>query len=225
MKYMHSYLERTQSGECRKKWRKKQLPNTKIHFCICNLLIPCTIIFTGKAACINRLCITPKELDYRLGEFGHYCPVCLALHHHLVDCSETVALTHAAEYKRRYYRLCYENHLEVLDLQIMITYIWLNSFHTCPEFNLYYGVFTIEIPVNSWRVCGTSLSTQPPTAPPTAKKADSTPGEKQIPKAGWNEGLLSCHLHGWKAEVYNHVKNYNSLFIKSSWSITCSEYV
>ncbi|KAM4529308.1 adenylate kinase 9 [Fundulus diaphanus] len=67
---------------------------------------------SGKAACINRLCITPKELGCRLGEFGHYCPVCLALHHHLVDCSETAALTHAAEYKRHYYRLCGENHLE-----------------------------------------------------------------------------------------------------------------
>ncbi|XP_047243110.1 adenylate kinase 9 isoform X2 [Girardinichthys multiradiatus] len=67
---------------------------------------------SGKAACINRLCITPKELECRLGEFGHYCPVCLALHHHLVDCSETAALTNAAEYKRHYYRLCGENHLE-----------------------------------------------------------------------------------------------------------------
>uniref|UniRef100_A0A3Q2NN38 Uncharacterized protein n=1 Tax=Fundulus heteroclitus TaxID=8078 RepID=A0A3Q2NN38_FUNHE len=59
-----------------------------------------------------KLCITPKELGCRLGEFGHYCPVCLALHHHLVDCSETAALTHAAEYKKHYYRLCGENHLE-----------------------------------------------------------------------------------------------------------------
>ncbi|KAM4713125.1 adenylate kinase 9 [Anableps anableps] len=67
---------------------------------------------SGKAACLNRLCITPKELDCRLGEFGHYCPVCLALHHHLVDSSEITALTHAAEYKLHYYRLCGENHLE-----------------------------------------------------------------------------------------------------------------
>ncbi|XP_028252479.1 adenylate kinase 9 isoform X2 [Parambassis ranga] len=66
----------------------------------------------GQAACINRLCITPEELKDRLGEFGHYCPVCLALHHHLVDCSETVALTHAAEYKGPYYKMCGENHLE-----------------------------------------------------------------------------------------------------------------
>ncbi|KAI3363735.1 hypothetical protein L3Q82_001351 [Scortum barcoo] len=65
-----------------------------------------------QAACINRLCITPKELQYRLGEFGQYCPVCLALHQHLVDCSEIAALTHAAEYRGHYYRTCGEDHLE-----------------------------------------------------------------------------------------------------------------
>ncbi|XP_014868942.1 PREDICTED: adenylate kinase 9 isoform X2 [Poecilia mexicana] len=69
--------------------------------------------YSGKAACINRLCITPKELNSRIGEFGHYCPVCLALFHHLVDCSETADLTHAAEYKKFYYRLCGGNHLEI----------------------------------------------------------------------------------------------------------------
>ncbi|XP_047429649.1 adenylate kinase 9 [Mugil cephalus] len=79
MKYIHSYLERMQSGQ---------------------------------AACINRLCITPKELDNQLGEFYQYCPVCLALHHHLVDCSEVVSLTNAAEYKGFYYKMCGENHLE-----------------------------------------------------------------------------------------------------------------
>ncbi|XP_072219011.1 adenylate kinase 9 [Leuresthes tenuis] len=66
----------------------------------------------GKAACINRLCITPKEFERRLGEFCQYCPVCLALHHHLVDGSESAALTHAAEYKGYYYNLCCEDHLE-----------------------------------------------------------------------------------------------------------------
>ncbi|XP_030577131.1 adenylate kinase 9 isoform X3 [Archocentrus centrarchus] len=66
----------------------------------------------GQAACINRLCITPNELDCRLGEFGQYCPVCMALHHHLVDSSETAALTHAAEYRGHYYKMCDESHLE-----------------------------------------------------------------------------------------------------------------
>lgn len=70
------------------------------------------LIVTGQAACINRLCITPKELQCRLGEFGLYCPVCLALHH-LVDCSEDEALTHAAELRGRYYKMCGKDHLEV----------------------------------------------------------------------------------------------------------------
>lgn len=69
--------------------------------------------FAGQAACINRLCITPKELHHGLGEFGQYCPVCLALHHHLMDCSEVTVLTHAAEYKGHYYKICGEDHLEV----------------------------------------------------------------------------------------------------------------
>lgn len=69
--------------------------------------------FAGRAACIHRLCITPKELQYRLGEFGQYCPVCLALHYHLVDCSGTTALTHAAEYQGNYYKMCDSDHLEV----------------------------------------------------------------------------------------------------------------
>ncbi|XP_073349311.1 adenylate kinase 9 [Pagrus major] len=79
MKYIHSYLERTNNR---------------------------------KAACINRLCITPRELPYRLGESDQYCPVCMALHHHLVDCSATAALTHTAEYRGHYYRMCGKDHLE-----------------------------------------------------------------------------------------------------------------
>ncbi|KAK1889504.1 Adenylate kinase 9 [Dissostichus eleginoides] len=79
MKYIHSYLERTCSGN---------------------------------AACINRLCITPRELQHRLGEFDQYCPVCLALCHHLVDRSDIAALTHAAEYRGKYYKMCGEDHLE-----------------------------------------------------------------------------------------------------------------
>uniref|UniRef100_A0A3B5A2W7 Adenylate kinase 9 n=1 Tax=Stegastes partitus TaxID=144197 RepID=A0A3B5A2W7_9TELE len=66
----------------------------------------------SQAACINRLCITPRKLEHGLGEFKSYCSVCLALHYHLVDCSETAALTHAAVYRGRYYRMCSENHLE-----------------------------------------------------------------------------------------------------------------
>ncbi|XP_070781653.1 adenylate kinase 9 [Enoplosus armatus] len=65
-----------------------------------------------QAACINRLYITPKELQHRFGEFGQYCPVCLALHYHLVDCSEITALAHAAEFRGHYYKMCGKDHLE-----------------------------------------------------------------------------------------------------------------
>uniref|UniRef100_A0A3Q3Q5R8 Uncharacterized protein n=2 Tax=Monopterus albus TaxID=43700 RepID=A0A3Q3Q5R8_MONAL len=68
--------------------------------------------WNGQAACISRLCITPKELQNRLGEFGQYCPVCLALYYHLVDCSETAVLTYAAEYRGQYYKMCGKDHLE-----------------------------------------------------------------------------------------------------------------
>lgn len=74
--------------------------------------------FAGQAACINKLCITPKELQCRLGEFGLYCPVCLALHHHFVDCSETASLVHAAEYRAHYYKMCGSDHLEVSVLKL-----------------------------------------------------------------------------------------------------------
>uniref|UniRef100_A0A3Q3G287 Adenylate kinase 9 n=1 Tax=Labrus bergylta TaxID=56723 RepID=A0A3Q3G287_9LABR len=65
-----------------------------------------------QSACINRLCVTPTELQNRLGEFGQYCPVCLALHLHLVDCSEIAALTHAVQYREHYYKMCGEDHLQ-----------------------------------------------------------------------------------------------------------------
>ncbi|CAL8315928.1 unnamed protein product [Lota lota] len=66
----------------------------------------------GQAACINRLCITPKEFQSRLGEFGLYCPVCLALFCHLVDTSANISLALAAEYRAHYYKMCCPDHLE-----------------------------------------------------------------------------------------------------------------
>ncbi|XP_019729370.1 adenylate kinase 9 [Hippocampus comes] len=67
---------------------------------------------SGQAGCINRLCVTPREFQRQIGEFGHYCPVCLALQNHLVDCSETASLMYAAEYNRRYFKMCSTQHLE-----------------------------------------------------------------------------------------------------------------
>ncbi|XP_053469806.1 adenylate kinase 9 isoform X2 [Ictalurus furcatus] len=66
----------------------------------------------GQAASIAHLCITPCELQSRLGEFGHYCPVSLALHKHLVDCSLNTSLDLAAEFRRRYYKMASRKYLE-----------------------------------------------------------------------------------------------------------------
>ncbi|KAM9354982.1 adenylate kinase 9 [Pholidichthys leucotaenia] len=85
-----------------------------------------------QAACINRMCITPKELHLKLGEFGMYCPVCLALHYHLLDCSETVALTHAAEYKGHFYKMCSNKHLEAF-LSTPDRFVMPGCPHTLPH--------------------------------------------------------------------------------------------
>ncbi|XP_068933174.1 adenylate kinase 9 [Petaurus breviceps papuanus] len=62
-------------------------------------------IRAGKAASINKLCITPQELISRLGEFGQYCPVSLAEKGELVDCSVTSSLETAAEFRGHYYKM------------------------------------------------------------------------------------------------------------------------
>ncbi|KAK7133640.1 hypothetical protein R3I94_015495 [Phoxinus phoxinus] len=69
-------------------------------------------IHKGQAACINRLCITPRELQSRLGEFGQYCPVSLALHRHLVDCSQNTSLELAAEFSGHFYKMASKESLE-----------------------------------------------------------------------------------------------------------------
>ncbi|KAI5085667.1 adenylate kinase 9 isoform X2, partial [Silurus meridionalis] len=69
-------------------------------------------IHKGQAASIEHLCITPSELQSRLGEFGHYCPVSLALHKHLVDCSHDTYLELAAEFRGCYYKMAFRECLE-----------------------------------------------------------------------------------------------------------------
>ncbi|KFQ77607.1 Adenylate kinase 9, partial [Phoenicopterus ruber ruber] len=66
----------------------------------------------GKAAGIADLCITPEELQYRLGEFGQYCPVSLAEKGELVDCSATSSLQFAAEFQGRYYKMASQEELD-----------------------------------------------------------------------------------------------------------------
>ncbi|XP_052020495.1 adenylate kinase 9 [Apodemus sylvaticus] len=59
----------------------------------------------GKAACIDKLCITPEELISRLGEFKQFCPVSLAETGELIDCSVTTSLEFAAEFRGHYYKM------------------------------------------------------------------------------------------------------------------------
>ncbi|XP_042667754.1 adenylate kinase 9 [Centrocercus urophasianus] len=66
----------------------------------------------GKAASIADLCITPEELQYRLGEFGQYCPVSLADRGELVDCSVTSSLQFAAEFRAHYYKMASQEELK-----------------------------------------------------------------------------------------------------------------
>ena len=61
-------------------------------------------IFTGQAASISCLCITPAEFKNRLGEYSNYCPVRLRDHGELLDCSNQKDLTFAVEYRGFYYR-------------------------------------------------------------------------------------------------------------------------
>uniref|UniRef100_A0A674M9Q3 Uncharacterized protein n=1 Tax=Takifugu rubripes TaxID=31033 RepID=A0A674M9Q3_TAKRU len=57
----------------------------------------------------------------------------MALHHHLFDCSEDEALTHAAEHRGHYYKMCGKNHLEVR--KFLLTpdeFVTLGCPHTLP---------------------------------------------------------------------------------------------
>ena len=50
------------------------------------------------------MCITPKKLDAQLGEFKEYCPVSMAEHNELYDCSAQTSHDLVAEYRGKYYR-------------------------------------------------------------------------------------------------------------------------
>ncbi|KAB1275605.1 Adenylate kinase 9 [Camelus dromedarius] len=78
--------------------KKVQMMNKHVHIYL-------ERIKAGKAACIDKLCISPEELISRLGEFGQYCPVSLAESYELVDCSVTDSLEFAAEFRGHYYKM------------------------------------------------------------------------------------------------------------------------
>ncbi|XP_041351641.1 adenylate kinase 9-like isoform X3 [Gigantopelta aegis] len=69
-------------------------------------------ISEGKASSIANMCITPKEFCQRLGDFGQYCPVSLALRGELVDCSTSPSLEFAAEFRGHYYKMGGKEELE-----------------------------------------------------------------------------------------------------------------
>lgn len=58
-----------------------------------------------KAASIAKLCVTYDEMKSRLGDFGQYCPVCLARQDELVDCSEYRPMDYVAEFQGYYYKM------------------------------------------------------------------------------------------------------------------------
>ncbi|XP_072687900.1 adenylate kinase 9 isoform X6 [Canis lupus baileyi] len=68
-------------------------------------------IKAGKAACIDKLCITPQDLMARLGEFEQFCPVSLAESRELVDCSMAGSLEWAAEFRGHYYKMSSQENL------------------------------------------------------------------------------------------------------------------
>ena len=62
------------------------------------------VLLSGKAASIANMCITPHEFEVRLGDYEQYCPVSLALRGELIDCSKSVSLKYAVEYRGHYYK-------------------------------------------------------------------------------------------------------------------------
>ncbi|XP_055490932.1 adenylate kinase 9 isoform X2 [Leucoraja erinacea] len=67
----------------------------------------------GKAASIAGLCITPYELQSRLGPFKQYCTVSLQLKGELHDCSVDPSLEFAAEFRGHYYKMTSKKALDI----------------------------------------------------------------------------------------------------------------
>ncbi len=114
LRHIHGYLEKIHKGERMQMTHSCQTRITSI----IHSSMTAFCILTGQAACIDRLCITPRELQSRLGEFGQYCPVSLALHCHLVDCSHNTSLELAAEFRGHFYKMASREFLEVKDQMV-----------------------------------------------------------------------------------------------------------
>ncbi|XP_032877861.1 adenylate kinase 9 [Amblyraja radiata] len=67
----------------------------------------------GKAASIAGMCITPYELQSRLGPFKQYCTVSLQLKGELHDCSVDPSLEFAAEFRGHYYKMTSKEALDI----------------------------------------------------------------------------------------------------------------
>lgn len=61
----------------------------------------------NKAASIGDLCITPKELVDRLGDYEQFCPVSLILRDELIDCSENSRTDFVAEFRGKCQMCCF----------------------------------------------------------------------------------------------------------------------
>jgi len=68
--------------------------------------------YQGRAASIKNLCITPAEFKSRVGVFGQYCPVSLALRGEFCDCSSQPNLDLAAEFRGKYYKMASQLELD-----------------------------------------------------------------------------------------------------------------
>ena len=57
------------------------------------------------------MCITPNDIQSRLGEFLDYCPVSLGLKMELVNCADDKSSDLVAEYRGKFYRFSDETNM------------------------------------------------------------------------------------------------------------------
>ena len=77
-----------------------------------NVIYMKRLFFIDQAAPVKYMCISPKEVQQKLGEFGEYCPVYLAKGE-LVDCSHDTSNDLLAEYRGKLYKFASEEHLNI----------------------------------------------------------------------------------------------------------------